>query len=292
MLGLYIIVNAVMMGRDLYEGFAWANKDWQLWTAVADASGTADVYRVGEWFHYVWSPLLIPLAALQGVTGVWPSITLHLLAVLLLRDQRLILLVLISWVFWTDAVAGGVTTYAFVAGALALRGGRTAALAFFALTALIPRPLMLPLTGWLLWKRPALRIPGIATMGVLTGLAFLTGLMDEWVSTALAQSAAPPFFLAPVAIFGWAYYAIAGPVAVLLARYGRVGFASVVMCNYLLPYYLLMLLWEALPLLANLDHQRRTGHHAPGEEVLGVGEVGPRVAQDGKVDDRLRHERA
>ncbi len=51
-------------------------------------------------------------------------------------------------------MAGNTFTFVVVAAAFALRGSRFGALAFLALTALMPRPVQIPLALWLLWTRP------------------------------------------------------------------------------------------------------------------------------------------
>src|SRR5205823_450904 len=86
---------------------------------------------------------------------------LHVAAALALPGRRLALLVLVSWPFWFDFATGNVVVLALLLAVYALRGSRGAGLGFLAMTLLVPRPLMLPVAGWLLWKRPWLRWPAI-----------------------------------------------------------------------------------------------------------------------------------
>ncbi|MDQ3690368.1 MAG: hypothetical protein M3406_10105 [Chloroflexota bacterium] len=100
----------------------------------------------------------------------------------MLRDGRLISLTLLSWPFWHDVAEGNTMTFVLVAGVLALRGGRGAALVYIALYLLMPRPVQAPLAIWLLWQDPSIRLPALAIL-IFNALAVAaSGYAAEWVA--------------------------------------------------------------------------------------------------------------
>jgi hypothetical protein len=217
--------------------------DWHIITHAAQVAGTAALYADQGPATFPWSPLaawlLIPVSAL-GLTG-WRL--LHVAAALALPSWPMRLLVLASWPFWFDVSLGNVLTFCLLAAAWALRGSRVATFAFFALTLLVPRPLMLPIAAWLLWKRPEWRLPFLGMAVVAAGGVLATGLADDWLRELLAHGSRMYDWTFNVAPSRWigAWWLLAGiPLAGWLTWKGRVGLAALAVSPYLLPYYLML----------------------------------------------------
>src|SRR5437773_1431150 len=102
-------------------------------------------------------------------------------AALALPDRRLALLTLVSWPFWFDFATGNVMVGVLLLAVYALRGSRLAALGFLAMTLLVPRPLMLPVAAWLLWKRPDLRWSALALLVAHSVGVLAVGWGGEWL---------------------------------------------------------------------------------------------------------------
>jgi hypothetical protein len=187
---------------------------------------------------------MVPTAVL-GFAG-WRL--LHF-AVLPLLGWRLALVALILWPFWQDANVGNVVTFAVVFALLALRGNRFGTVAFFGLFLLAPRPFLLPVAAWLLWQRPAIRVPvAIVFVAQLVVVAAL-GYLDEW-ARAMVQPGldfGSWWEFGPAKWMGLAWPLIGLPLAAFLTWRGRLGLASLAASPYWLGYYLLMLLLELRP---------------------------------------------
>lgn len=239
---VYVGLN---LGVTLYQvPFEWAVRDWALWQSLPEALERGTLYNHGTAFEFAWSPLMAWPMALIGMLGSAVSIVLHVAAVLLIRTPMLIALTLVSWGFWTDAVSGNTVVYAFVAGILALRGHRPAAVVFLAFLVLIPRPFMLPLAAWILWRMSDLRLPALTLFAGHAAAVLMTGYAVPWIASAVSHSAAPPTGLAPVAFFGMWWYLIVAPAIILLTARAHVGWAGLLSSNYLVSGYLLIGLWE------------------------------------------------
>jgi hypothetical protein len=142
----------------------------------------------------------------------------------------------------------------FVAAAWALEGSALGVGAFLGLTILVPRPLMLPLAAWLLWRHPRARVPFLVALGVHAIAAIATGWAPAWIS-ALADSSAEigsALNFGPSRLIGLWWIPLGATLAVFLAWRGRIGLASLAISPYWLPYYFLM------PLL---ELRRRESHH-------------------------------
>jgi uncharacterized membrane protein len=221
----------------------YAPADWIAMQRWAEQAGTAQIYAFEAALRLVWSPLasfaLIPIAAL-GLT-IWRL--LHLAAALALPSWRLRLLLLASWPFWYDVGAGNVLTFVLVAAVWALRGSRLATLALFAFAMLIPRPLMVPVICWILWKRPETRISFVAIAAANGVLLALSGLGPIWVDVLLGakqEGESAIYNVAPSRLIGDWWLLIALPVAVWLLSRGSLGLAALAMSPYWWGYYLVM----------------------------------------------------
>lgn len=134
----------------------------------------------------------------------------------------------------------------------ALRGSRFAVFAYFAMTLLMPRPLMVPLAAWILWKRPGWRLPFAAMFLVHAGLVLWTGLGDEWLPMLMTtgdEMLNHRWNIGPSAIVGALWLPIGLALGAWLLRHGRIGLASLAVSPYILPYYYLFVVLD-LPRLS------------------------------------------
>lgn len=240
-LALYVAVNA---GVILYIARPDPTSgDWQLWKALPAALPN-QIYNTSTDIPFVWSVPAAWIMAAVAMLGYWWWFAAHFVALWYLRSSPLILVLTAGfWGFWVDAAQGNIFTFVFVAGYLALRGSKSAGLVYFALCALAPRPVQLPLALWLFWKTPELRVPSLA-MAILVG-ALSAGHLSQWIVTALAYDA--PFNASPTHFIGGLWFVVGLPLALWLTWRGRVGLAGLAMSPYIMPYYLLFGLLELSP---------------------------------------------
>lgn len=212
------------------------------WINLEAAAKQANPYAAGPAFR--WSPIAAWLLAPVVAIGWYALVVGHFAVLLLLRDRRLIGILLIAWPFWVDVLWGNLVTVAFVATYLALTSSnRLATWVFFGVCMLVPRPLMLPALFWILWRRPSERLP---FLGLLTANSFIvvaTGLADDWIARLLVSNEISHVAnYAPSALIG-PYWVPAGILlAGVLTWRGYVGWASLAVQPYLLPYYFLFAL--------------------------------------------------
>jgi hypothetical protein len=229
-----VLVAVMLTDRSVpfdYWSFSHADEWWYRW----------GVESHGEPYSFRYSPLFAVL--FPEWLGLWGWRALHVLALLAL-PRKLALVTLAFAPFWYDVLHGNVMTFALVFGYLALSGSRWATWAYFGLLVLVPRPLMLPLAAWLVWKRPETRIP--AAVAVLVGLGTLLwpGYLDALLRSGGVTSIDN---LSPSALIGWAWVPIGLILGAWLTWKGRVGLAALAASPYVLPYYLLALGWELRP---------------------------------------------
>lgn len=223
------------------------------WGNLVTAATSADPYAQGVGFR--WSPvaawLLVPIVA--AGPAVWAAA--HFAVLPMLRDWRSIAIVLLFYPFWFDVMLGNALTFVFVAAWLALSGSRWATWTFYAMTVLMPRPLMLPVTAWLLWQRPESRLPFAAIFVVHAALVALSGFGDEWLTRLIVTPGGEmthPGQWAPTRLIGWAWVPIGAALAVWFTWRGRLGLASVVIQPYLFAGYFLMVLLQLAPVSGQL----------------------------------------
>jgi hypothetical protein len=224
--------------------------DWRvLTTAAGRVSSGMDPYAFafGDG-SFRWSPVIAWLFVPLGVIGPLGWRLLHAAAlILLLPNRRLALIAAVSWPFWFDVAAGNITTFVFVAGMLALRGNRAGELATLALAMLAPRPLVLPLAAWLIWRRPHLRAPAAALLVAHALLLLPVGWAGQWAErlfSVLPQQLGIAFDVGPARLIGPWWVPIGLALAVVLVVRNRVGWACLAAAPYWLPYYLFMPLLE------------------------------------------------
>jgi len=200
------------------------------------AGTTPDAYR--------WSPLLAYFFWAIEPIGHFGWTLLTLAPVAILRDPRLIILFLAAWPLWRDVETGVSFLFVPLLALLALRGSRAAGCGYAAVMFLIPRPLMLPVMGWLLWHRPELRIPTVVIGVVLITGTVLTGWGDEWVAKLLLVGSEPGYFRVNVLQeLGPAWILMLG-LGTWLTMRGRLGLASIAVAPYWVLSYALMLILE------------------------------------------------
>jgi hypothetical protein len=221
--------------------------DWQQYVEASHrfwAGG--DLFAVTATYGYHYSPFLAPLFGVVAPLGVVGWRLLHLAAAAALPTWSMRIIALASWPLWFDVETGNIVVFVVLAAAWALRGGRLMAGVYLLLLILIPRPLMLPVAAWLLWKDPRLRMPFV--IGVVAhGLAVVAGgWAGDWIHALLAASADVGNWsnVGPSRFIGQWWLLIGIPLAAWLTVRGRVGWAALAASPYWLPYYLLMPLLE------------------------------------------------
>ena len=212
------------------------------------------VYTVEADYAFRYSPLLAYLFALMAPLGVvvWRALHFLALAGMVGFDRStwpIALLALVAWPFWFDVEAGNLLTLVLVAGVLALRGNAGGIAMFLVLSVLVPRPLMLPLLAWIVWRNAGWRLPFAGMVVVAVVATLLSGQAIEWlrVLVASADETASVLNFGPSRLIGIWWLPIGLAIAALLTWRGRLGLASLAASPYWLPYYFLVLLWEAVP---------------------------------------------
>ncbi|MGH2428482.1 MAG: hypothetical protein ACRDGV_06285 [Candidatus Limnocylindria bacterium] len=237
------VPNAILVGRSLEVVLAGLPAvDWHHFVEASRRVTDGGLYDISANYGYRYSPVLAYGFALLVPLGDLGWRLLHVVAALALPNWPMRIVALASWPFWFDVEAGNLMIFVLLAAAWALQGNRFATVAFLALTIAIPRPLMLPIAVWLLWKRPEYRVPALAIFSVHAVAVLATGWGPEWVATLQhsGNEILSPNNLGPSRIVGMAWLIIALPLAAFLTWRGRIGFASLLASPYWLPYYGLM----------------------------------------------------
>ena len=234
----------------IFFGLLWLvafPADWELLEQVAARLEAGTLYEHTATYNWVWSPIAAWLVAVLVVPmGYWVLFALKV-AVLPLLGWRLALLTALSIPFWVDAVQGNLFALPAVAGVLAIRGNQWGALAFLALTCLMPRPVQLPLAAWLVWKQPRLRLPLLGMLGVSAAAVVASGYLGEWVAVLMSLAGSygtPEVNIGPTRLLGVVWLLIGVPLAAVLTIRGHVGWAGLALSPYVIPQYLLVMLWE------------------------------------------------
>ena len=156
------------------------------------------------------------------------------------------LLLLGSWPFAFDLQLGNVMAFVLLAAAWAIRGNRVGTVVFLAFCLLFPRPLMLPIAAWLLWRQPWLRWPFAAMFVIHAGLVIASGLGGAWLNRLLTSTdeVGSAFNIGPTAVIGLWWLILGIPLGAWLFRRGRVGLSGLAISPYLLPYYLMVALLD------------------------------------------------
>ena len=256
------------------------------WTAVYSQLGPRlSDGTLYDWpdtiYAYRYSPVLAYAFAAIAPIGTVAWLVLHF-APLPLLGWKLGLITLASFPFWSDVYNGNVMVFVFVCAVLALKGSRWAQYAFLALTLLIPRPLMLPVAAWLLWRHRALWIPFAGIFLAHALLVLWTGYGPEWIGSLLSRGGddiGGHMDFGPSVLIGAWWAPIGLVVAAWLTWKGRLGLASIAASPYWLPPYLLMGL---LPVTGQLDVDGGP---------LALGRAGPRDPDGRERGTAERHQR-
>ena len=218
--------------------------DWENYVEAARRFPLGTLYDWQYQYSYHYAPQLAPILGLLSTAGITVWRVAHFAALALLGSPKLAVLLLVSYPFWFDVTTGNLMVFILLAAVWAYRGSGIATGIYLALCVLVPRPLMLPLLAWILWQRPAWRLPfvGIVVVGILTALP--TGYLSDWIGSFVASGAkdvANDFNLSPSRFIGAAWLIVGVPLAAWLTIRGRLGWASMAISPYLLPYYVEML---------------------------------------------------
>jgi hypothetical protein len=255
-----VIVGAGAALLVLLNFYLFTRTDWTMlrggpgadWTIFVEAGRRANtggaLYASEDNYAFRYSPFVAYLFAAISVIGplVWRVLHIAAVGAIALPDRRLALLTLVAWPFWFDVEAGNLTTFVFVLAVLALGGRRWAIGGFLLATLLIPRPLMLPIAIWLLWRHPEWRLSFVA-MFVVHALAVLTtGWGAPWIGALAASSSEMGSALnfGPSRLIGWVWVPVGLGLAAILTLRGRLGLAALAASPYWLPYYFLFPLLE------------------------------------------------
>lgn len=248
----YVTINLYMIAA--WMDWTPYDADIAIWDALATGLATGTLYDLTSEIPFVWSPVIAPVQALVGATGFWTQAAVQLATVVLLRDWRLIVLVLSSFFFW-PAILGEnpLFTLTLVAGMLAWRGSDRWALVYLALSVMIPRPLQIPLMVLLLWERSRLRLPFLIGFAVHALLVLGSGYALPWAQVVIEQARTPVMDIGPRTLITPYWLWISIPFGVLFVALRKPGWAGLFFSPYWLGGYFL---W---PLI---DAAGRTGERA------------------------------
>jgi len=245
------VPNIYLAGRSI--GIILAGGEAVDWIQYLDASRrVTDGGLYEQTMDYGWrySPIAAFVFGLLGLLGTTAWRLLHVVAAAATPRLLLSTVTLVSWPLWYDIETGNTVVFFLLAGAWALTGSKLATGAYFIGLLLIPRPLMIPLAAWLLWKRPEWRLPVLGMFVIHAAAVIATGWADEWIAELIATPASiytSSTNVGPSRFVGLAWMIVGLPLGAWLTWKGRLGWASLAVSPYLLPYYLLMGLLELAP---------------------------------------------
>lgn len=262
--GIVALVVNLELIRQVIAGGTPA--DWDHYVIAGQRAWAGEsIYRVTADAQFPYAP---PLAYVMGGFAtlgltVWRG--LHIAAAVAL-PRPLGIIVLLSFPFWWDVMAGSVLTFQLLAAAWAMRGRGWAIGSTLVLALLIPRPLTIPLMVWLLWANPEWRIRFVWIAVGLALLTLATGQAFDWLFAMRQQAADLTHFanLSPSRLIGVAWIPIGAVLAVILLRRRWVGLACLAASPYLLPYYLL------LGFLGRPDREDDRPERRPARQMAGL----------------------
>jgi hypothetical protein len=232
------LVEAVFTG---YYAF-----DWEIFSVAAERLANGTLYDFSEFYAFRWSPVAAWILGFITLMPLWLWQVLHVAVLPLLRSWWLVAACLITFPLWFDIQTGNLMIFIAVTGFWAVRGNRVAIGLFLVLTLLVPRPLMLPLAAWILWTRPASRMPFLLLFVAHATIVIASGYAAEWLDALfrVGPELTSDYNYGPSRVIGLWWVPIGVALAVWLTRRGRIGLASLVISPYWLPYYFLMVLLE------------------------------------------------
>ena len=242
-----LVLVAVMIYGFFVSDFGY---DWLIFREAGRRVLEGGLFRWENEYAWSYSPLLAYLFAVIAPIGYIGWSALHVAALLALRERWLMAITFVSFPFWADLYNGNTMTFVFVAAAGVVRRSSIGIAAYLALCLVMPRPVMLPLLAWVLWREPQWRLR-FAAMVVVNAVAVLaTGQGVAWIEALLRVPTAVSVSsrdLGPGILLGVWWLPIGALLATLLLLRGRIGFASVAASPYWLPQYFIMLLLELMP---------------------------------------------
>ena len=211
--GLNVVPTAVTIAAMVLADVGY---DWVIYVEAGERVLTGTLFDWEGVYAWSYSPVLAYVFMLVAPIGYWGWTALHFAALAALRDRWLVVITLASWPFWSDVYAGNTITFVFVAAAATIRGSSWATAAYLILCLLMPRPLMLPVLLWVLWRRPPWR-PIFAGM-VLVNLILVvaSGYGWAWIEVLAGVPeavAATTRNIGPSAIIGGWWLVIGLPLA-------------------------------------------------------------------------------
>ena len=247
--------NLILVLITIYGFFASnAGHDWAIFVEAGRRAASGGLYRWDSSYAWSYSPLLAYVFAVLTPIGYVGWSALHVATLAALRDRWLAFVTLLSWPFWVDLYNGNTMVFVYVAAVLAVRGSTVGITAYLLLSLAMPRPLMLPVLIWILWKQPKWRIRFAALAVGYAILILLSGQANSWlhaltgVSDAVAISSRD---IGPAVVLGGLWVWIGAVLAVVLTIRGNLGLASLAASPYWLPQYLMMGMLELVPIRSN-----------------------------------------
>ena len=247
--GLVVVVvgNALLVANQFSIMLAgYPGADLAVYQEAARRIWEGGLYANDSSYLFRYSPVAAYLFAPLGLITPWTWRALHVAGALALPTWPMRLLLLASWPFAFDLQLGNVMTFVLLAAAWGLRGNRIGALVFLGSSLLFPRPFMLPIGAWLLWRQAWLRWPFLGMFVVHAALVVATGLGGAWLTQLFASTreVGSVFNVGPTAVVGFWWLLIGIPLGAWFFWRGRVGLAGLAISPYLLPYYLMVALLD------------------------------------------------
>lgn len=245
-----VIANVYYATWSIIEGLTFGGQtDWRAHTdaGLRILAGVNPYTETHGYFGLRWSPLISYGFGLIAWLPFWVWAVVHVAAATAFGNWRVSVLVLVSWPFILETIDGGIMIFVALAGWWAYRGSRAGTVAFFAFALLVPRPLMLPLLAWILWRRRDTRLLFAGMFLVHLVAVVATGWGDEWMARLLESGVGPiidPVNIGPSRFIGSIWFPIGLAIAAVLTWMRRIGWASLAASPYVLPPYLLMLVLE------------------------------------------------
>lgn len=224
--------------------------DWEIYVRASELVGSGRLYAWEGDYGYVYSPVFAWLFGLIAWIGLDAWRFAHIFAALLMPTWPMRLLMVVSWPFWFEMQYGNLVVFIVLVAAWAIRGQRWAEYTYLGLALLIPRPLMLPVAGWLLWQRPSTRRPFAALFVIHLVLVGASGEASGWLQSLSGTpevGTTSDVNFGPTRFLGAWWLAIGVPAAAWFTARSHLGLAALAISPYLLPQYFLFALLELHP---------------------------------------------
>jgi hypothetical protein len=277
---LIVLFNVANLVNDIPQlQYGGRVGDWYYW-------GRVNVEDPYPWEWVRWSP---PAVWFSATIQPWayPLVFLANLVAIATLPWRVALVFALSFPFWAGQLGGSFIPMIVVAAWHAIEGRRFGIVAFVLIAALIPRPIMLPVLGVLLWRYSLARWTLLGGAVFVVGYSLAVGQLDDWLIR-LAEVQGDQYNLSPSALIGAWWYPIGLALAAFLTWKGWYGLASLAISPYLFSTYLLFGLLDLRRLRSKPNHlERRDRRVADGPVAAGVlphhelDVIGRREAHDG-----------